>query len=331
MARILSSQPVISRNYQGQQQDPVDLPKGFIAELIFNLEATYDVAVATVNPHPAGLANALARIEIFREDGQNLVDLSGHDLHDLFRDVNATSMDNTALHPGGASATGQVSRMTLRLPFELLDGADPQDTILESVTSDVKMRITYNNPTAAGTLYGTVTGLANVSFNIRISAEMYRMDDKTAQEVLATGSTRIIRAVQYAVTQTNDAFVLNNLPRNEVYRGVVLAARSTVGGVVTGSAAIIDPAKEASVKSSKDNNTYQKELVRVLRGRTLQRRGLSTVPAGVIDVPFIRNGRAVQAILSTVQNELSLEIPAVNTGTTPHVRVITDIIRRLAA
>ena len=330
MLRQVSSQVVRTITYTGQGQDTINLPAGrFINELRFQLDCQYDVTTSTANAHPAGLANLIDRLEVVTANGKTITDLSGQDISDLFRFINAVPGDNTALHAGGANANDNTARVTLRLPFYLNDGQREDDGILQTNTQDVIVRITWKTPTSTGSLYGTATGLVIDSLTCKVSFKEYRVDAEMAAKLMK-GVERSLRKADYAVTQTNDAFQLDNLPKNERYRGLTLISRSTTNNMTPGNSAGIDHTKEMAVRSTLDNNIWQRDTVRVFRSETIQRRGHTDVTAGVVDVPTSMFGSMVETIVSTNNDELFLEVPAVNTGTAPFIRVITDTIRPVA-
>lgn len=329
MGQIFARQVVKALTLAGQAQDVFQLTNGrLISALNFVVDVNLTTTTGTLNPHPAGVMNLLNRVEVFTSNGQTIIDLSGQDLWDMFRYVEGVEADNVALAGGVAQTTS--ARATVQLPFQLDDGKQPWDGILQTVTKEVNVRLTYNTPTTAGVLFGTVTGLSAVTASVRVSMEEFRADNDTRAAIIASGVQRSLRKFDYPVTQTNDAFVLDKLPK-EVYRKMVLVARSTVNGMETGAVGVIDHTKEMAVKSTADNNIYQKELVRVFRGQTLQGRRNSSVPAGIIDVHLTENGSLAQSISSTTANELFMEVPAVATGTSPYIRVIVDTVKGAAA
>lgn len=329
MMRNLSRQVIKTLTYNSQAQDTIDVPAGRILnELDFVLDATLTTTAATLNPHPAGLANFIDRLEVYTANGKTIVDLSGQDLYDKFAKINGIFGDNVDL-VGGVVANGTTARQTLRLPFFLEDGQRPDDGILQTINQDVKIRVSYKNPTAAGTLFGTVAGLSGVSVSLRVSMKEIRADQQARDAIMKNGVERSLRKFDYSITQTNDAFVLDKLPKNEVYRKLTLMARSTVNNMTVGTEAVIDHSKEMAVKSTADNNTYQRDVVRVFRGETLQKRQDASLTKGVIDVEFLQFGSIMEAIYSSNANELFVEVPAVATGANPFVRVIIDTTKNV--
>ncbi len=327
MIRTLARQVAKTLTYSaGQLQETFQLPAGrLINELIFQIDVGLTTTTATLNPHPAGVSNLIARLEVFTSNAKTIIDVSGQDLWDMFGKFGGYIGDNVAL-AGGVNAT-TTARQTLRLPFYLEDGQRPDDGILQTETQDVSVRITYNVPTAAGTFFGTVAGLSAVTATVRVSFDEFRVDAEARAAIKKVAVERSLRKIDYPVNQSNDAFVLDKLPKNESYRKVTLMARSTLNNMTQGDATVIDHTKEAAVKSSADNNTYQRDVVRAFRGETIQRRRDASLTAGVIDFNFLKFGSLVENIRSTTANELSLEVPAVTNANSPFIRAITDTVR----
>lgn len=329
MPQTFARSVVKTINVAGQPQDVFQLPNARIFRALnLQFDIAYTTTTGTLNPHPADIANAMSRFEVFTSNGKTILDLTGQDLYDLFVYRQGLAGDNVALV--GAQAASSTGRMSLHIPFTLEDGKQPWDGCIETVQKEVNVRISWNTLTNNGVLFGTATGLSAVTLTCRVSSEEYRADAATVQQILASTVQRSIRGFDYPVTQSNDAFVLDKLPKNETYRKLVIMPRSTTNGNVTPTSAVLDHTKEMSVKTSLDNNVQQKDVVRVFRSNTIARRRNTGIAAGMIDVPLIADGSMAQAITSTSANELLLEVPAIFNGTNPTLRVIVDTIKATA-
>lgn len=328
MEQIFARSILTNLSLKGQAQDNFEIiPGKFITHLGLQMDVTYTSTTSTVNPHPADILNAIARMEVYTSGANTLFDLSGQDIYDLFVKKRGVAGDNKAL-VGATAATAATARIKVDIPFVLENGRNPWDGILETLQKKVFVKLTYNKLDADGTLFGTATGLSDVTANISVSTREYRASPEKAQELLKNTVQRIMRGADYPISQSNDAFVIGDLPENERYMGITIMPRVTSNNNSTPSSSLIDATKRLSVKSSQDNTIYQQELVRVLRSETLQARQDSSVAAGLLDIPLTADGAISQHILSTSVNKLSLEVPAVNTGTSPTIRVVTNTFRR---
>lgn len=327
--RALANEVLATITYNGEAQQQVRLNKGMMLNgLTIQMDATYDVTGSTANPHPAGLINLIDTLEVATNNGKVIHNLAGQDLYELFGFVKGVEGDNIGLHAGGAIANDQKARQTVYFPFHFEDGQREDDAVLQTFTQDVVINVKFKKPSDNGSLYGTATGLVVDNLSCKLEAETWRAT-ADAQKKLLAGFERSLKRSDYGVNQTSDAFQIADLPRGELYRGIHLMARSTVNNMTQGNSSVIDHDKEMAVKFTFENTTLQRGLVRGFRSRTLQKRGRSNVTAGVIDVPFLKFGSIADHLESTTSSELFAELPVVNTGTSPFVRVVTDIFRQM--
>jgi len=328
MDQVLSRSILQTFSLNGQAQDQFQITAGkLITALELALAVTYTSTTGTVHPSPYDIANVIARFQVVTGGGSTLMDLSGQDLYDKFVKQDGVAMDNKAL-VGGTAQTAATARMTIRVPMTLDGMKQPADGLLETMQKDVFVTITYNKLTDDGVLFGDTTGLSDVSASLKISTKEYVCSSSVAAYLIANSVQPIIVGNDKEINQTNDAFKIDQLPKVS-YLGITIAPRVTdANGNTAPSSALLDADKAMAVKSTLNNNTYQREAVRVLRGETLVRRRDASTPDGLIDVPMTMNGSLAQYIASTSANELFLEVPAINTGTKPNLRIITTSFRR---
>jgi len=307
-----------------QSQDSFQLTPGkLIAALRFHITATFTTTTGTVHPHPADLLNILKRLEVYTGGAKTYYNLSGMDIHAKWLKRKGVSHDNKAL-VGAVAATAATARLTVDVPFTLPMAKQPYDGLLETFQKKVYCKLSYNDLMADGTLFGDTTGLSDVQVNITVSTLEYRCSTARQQYLLANTVQPIIQTFDFPIAQTNDAFVIKNLPENAAFFAAQLMQRATVNGNIAPVDDIIDADKTMRVLSTLDNNTYQEDLVRNLRGETLQRYQDASLVDGLIDVPMTLDGSLLQSIASTAADELRMELPVVANGTGPSVRVLTE-------
>jgi hypothetical protein len=319
MGRTYQRYTVGSKTYTGQAQDTFQLnTTNRYAALILQLEGQADTAAGTAAPHAAQVMNIIDELEISDNKSNSYMKLSGAALDYLFRWKQGVTGDNAALAAG--AATNAAFRHVIEVPFELLDGFEPQDTHLETVTKDLTVKIKYQSPVGLGVMFGTPSTMALDSLVINVSAKQY---DMAVNEPSPPARSLRENIVNFSATADQFRYELD---KGTEYRGVTVVFEELVSGVWTPSNSATNLQKELALKGTQNKRTYQSELVRNLRSETLQRRELQTLPAGIVDVPFIANGRAGQNLVSDQTNQLFLEIPVVKTANECRLRIITDAL-----
>jgi hypothetical protein len=324
MDQLLSRSVLQNINLTGKSQYTFRLVSGHLYRgLELQFDVTYDTTTGTLNPHKADLANIISRLQVKSGNGQVFVDLSGQDLYDMFLYRGGLAGDNVAL-VGASAQSGATARLTLFVPFVMEHSKQPYDGLLETITKDVDVQINWNDPTTQGVLFGTVTGLANVTATLQVSSEEYSTTPAVAKYLLNTTCQRVLIGADYPVGQTNNQFVIDKLPKNANYMNITLMPRSTANNNVNPDAGVLDFTKQMQVTSTANNTIYQQMVLRGVRGRTIQRRRNSNIADGLVDVPMTADGALSQFIYSTNAGELQMKVPAVAAGTAPTIRVVTE-------
>jgi len=331
MARVKTRYEDINFTYKKGDKQASDtlIAGGRFARLDLMLESgDITTTTGTLNPHHAGLANMIARFEVYDNNNRTYIDMDGASLYDQFGANKGVFGDNVAL-PGGANTTASM-RSHLPIFLDLHDGHEPGDTLLQSVEKTLYVKVTYNNPQDAGVLFGDNTGLAVADgIQVYITTTQFRLRDmpgKPSDLRNATPFARSLRSLIQPVNQTNDKFKVE-LPKNEEYRGVYLVAEREVNGVWVPDSSVINLDKLMYVKSTKDKNVYQAIRGRLQRSITIQERENANLPDGVFDFNFLYDGRANGTLFSSEADELFIEVAAVKHASDEcRIRVVVDTL-----
>lgn len=326
MARVKTGYEDINFTYnKGRQQDSDDFIAGSrfgMAHIVVEAPSVTTTS-GTLYPHHAGLANMLARVEIYDNNKRTYIDADGATLFDKFGSVEGVYGDNASL-PGGAATTAPM-RVHLRVPFDLEDGLNPGDTLLQSLEKRLSIKITYRNPEDQGVLFGDTTGLVVADgIQVYIATEQFRLrgNSKLAN---TTPFARSYKASDVPITQNNDTFKLE-LETNQEYRGVFLVGESLQNGVWVPDANVINYDKLLSVKSTRNKNVYHALRARLWRSKTKQARRDANLRDGVFDIDFLYNGEATGTIESVETDKLFLEIPVKAQAGDTRIRYMVDTL-----
>lgn len=311
----------------GQNNDTFSLPDGRVfVEMDVEVSADVTTTTSTTDASNAGLLKILEQLEIVDSDAKTYLKASGEMLYNEYKDQNGVEYTNDGLLE--ATAGSGVRTQYIKIPFELINGALPTDTNLNTIDKDLELNITLNDPVAAGVLYGGVTGLAVTDVNVKVSFGEYGGYNGAQDPDFIADRARPARNrvgfVHTVDANQDEAKIL--LPIDNQYRAVTLMAQEKIGGIWVPSANVINLGKELAVRSTGDQQKHRGLLGRKWLNETYRERGLATLPDGLISVNMIRHGRLSQMRASLKGSQLYIAVPQVKTANECRILVLPDTI-----
>ena len=321
--------------WAGQNQDSFSLPDGRVFnEMDLLISMDIDTTTSTNHASNAGMLKLIEKLEVVDSDAKTYLSVSGEALFNEYKDQNGVDYTNDGLVEGSASSA--TRRQYIKVPYELLNGALPTDTNLNTIDKDLTLKISYLDPSVAGVLYGTTTGLSVSGVNIRVGFGEYggyantQNPDGTVTEdgdFTADKNRPARNRVEFVhpVEATNDDAKIM-LPIDSQYRGVTLMAQEKINGIWVPSAAVINPNKEVAVRSTGDQQKHRGLQTRFWRNETFRERGMSALPDGLLSINMIRHGRLSQMRQSLKGSQLYIAVPQVKTANECRILVLPDTV-----
>ena len=319
----------------GQNTDTFDLPEGRVyVEMDMLISADVTTTTGTTDAAEAGLLKLVESLEVVDSDAKTYLKATGEMLFSAYKDERGVDYTNDGLLE--ATAGSGKRQLYIKVPFELMNGAEARDTNLNTVTKDLNLNINWNDPETAGVLYGDVTGLAVTNASVQIGFGEYggyantQNPDGTVSEDpdFTTDKQRPARnrvGFVHTVEATNDeAKIL--LPIDNQYREVLLQAQEKINGIWKPSDNVISLTKEMAVRSTGDQQKHRGLLGLKWLNETYRERGLANLPDGLFIINMIRHGRLSQMRTSLKGSQLYISVPQVKTANECRILVLPDTI-----
>ena len=274
------------------------------------------------------VARAINQFQMKRSGGKEYIDLPGHMLSLICRRYNGTEGEN--VDPATTASTAVPFEIFLPLPFMLLDGVNPEDTLLDTRGGTVEGSILWNNIASAGVMWGTpnslsVTGTPQLEIGV-LEYQLLPSLNGSANELTSTRPlVRALRHIRKEVTGSNSNFEIE-IPNDPTYRNFWLYTSSVASGVEVGNNSILTTAADVQLYSSGEKKNLYKLPVTFVRNITKLTMGQAR-PAGFYQVPVITNGKNNQAKPTNVNDRLKLILPVQkDSSNTTYVDVVMESI-----
>jgi hypothetical protein len=231
-----------------------------------------------------------------------------------------------------AVADNKQGRMSLYLPFSPDDTLRPWDFAMDTRKYDYEMRIQFRDITAAGSLFGSFTGTCTATasenyIDIALDHLVLKPGPDGGPDAL-TNSAPLMRGLferTTDVTQSNNQFKID-LPKFKTFRTLSFwATHETNAGQIQGNGSVFND--KITLKDTQEKE-YLAELASMVREDTAQRWKVSSLNAGLYEMPIARWGSVVDAEVSDTANELYILTSVVKQTNATAVRIYSDTIER---
>ncbi len=311
------------------------VPKGnLFSDMDLDINLEIDVVTNTASNAPDfQVARAIQKLEVFKNQ-TSIWSISGEALAAFFlfhRGAQAAS--NAAI--AGSVATNVAGRMFLACPFAPEDAANPADYAMDTRGDDYEIHITWRNLSAAGTLFGTVSGTITANqgenyIDLTLTKLSLRPSPDGSLDKYADPKFKpFMRGLRETVTDitANQSLMPFDISKFKTYRRVTMWATHIANTLQ--EVGENDILTDKIVLKDTQEHIYHSVQAKYLREKTSQQWGVgSSLGAGIYDLPLTRFGNLVDQIVSNQAIELMLLADVTKQSNATKLHLIFDTTER---